>query len=144
MWLFTSNAFLSIVADRNNKKNLLVRARFNGDIERTFGDLLLMKKLKVVETPLADYRFRVSIDRALVQNRLATLIGGIDYGNFKDSVEDKTRKSDLMRVWTVMRNAQEREADRMPTPLGDVSGYLDDLNFPAPGDYSDEEEWRPA
>ena len=38
MWIQFNNAFLSIVENRNNKLELLVRARVKGDIEKIFPD----------------------------------------------------------------------------------------------------------
>jgi hypothetical protein len=52
MWLFTSNSFVSVVADRDDTQSslLLVRARIKGDIDQLFPDA------EVMETPLTDYR----------------------------------------------------------------------------------------
>ena len=36
MWIQFNNAFLSILENRDNKQELLVRARINGDIEKNF------------------------------------------------------------------------------------------------------------
>ena len=36
MWIQFNNAFLSIVENREKKKELLVRARVKGDIEKVF------------------------------------------------------------------------------------------------------------
>ena len=38
MWLFTSNSFVSVVADRDDTQSsrLLVRARIKGDIDQLF------------------------------------------------------------------------------------------------------------
>lgn len=36
MWICLKNSFLSVVADRENKERLLVRARRTGQIERVF------------------------------------------------------------------------------------------------------------
>ena len=38
MWIQFNNAFLSIVENRDNKLELLVRARIKGDIEKIFPD----------------------------------------------------------------------------------------------------------
>ena len=104
MWIFSNKGFLSIVQDRNNKKNLLVRARFAGDIEAIFGE-----DVKVKETRDADYRFRASIVRGYVVTIMAGLVKLIDYPNFKDSVRHRDRHSDYMRVWGIMHAAQERK-----------------------------------
>lgn len=124
MWIFTNRGFLSVVADRNNKTNLLVRARFAGDIEAIFGD-----GVKVKETPTADYRFRASIHRMTVADAIINAVAGIGYDNFKDSVKNSARKGDYMRVWSVMHQAQEREviANEMAAESRPLIGGVDDF-----------------
>ena len=105
MWIFTNRGFLSVVADRNHKNSMMVRARFNGDIEEIFG-----ADAPVVETPFADYRFRCTVSRTKVAEIVSKMVKAIDYDNFKSSVDNKVRAGDYMRVWSVMIAAQEREA----------------------------------
>ena len=87
MWLFTSNSFVSVVADRDDTQSsrLLVRARIKGDIDQLFPDA------EVMETPLADYRYRAWIDRQAVSNAFTKQVEGLTYTNFKNSVKDKER-----------------------------------------------------
>lgn len=105
MWIFSKDGFLSIVQDRRAKSHLLVRARFKGDIEAIFGE-----DVSVSETRDADYRFRASIDRNVVADRIADMIRvELKYPNFKDSVKDPGRHADYMRVLGIMHAAQERK-----------------------------------
>ena len=85
MWLFLNNAYLSIVADRDDQSRLLVRARFKGDLERVFG------KVVVQETPTADYRFRTRVPREAVADRVAKAVLGTTATNFKASVTEDWR-----------------------------------------------------
>ena len=103
MWLFTSNSFVSVVADRDDTQSsrLLVRARIKGDIDQLFPDA------EVMETPLADYRYRAWVDRQAVSNAFAKQIEGMTYTNFKNSVKDKERLKPLMHVWQAMFDHQE-------------------------------------
>ena len=103
MWLFTSNSFVSVVADRDDTQSsrLLVRARIKGDIDQLFPDA------GVMETPLADYRYRAWIDRQAVSNAFTKQIEGLNYTNFKNSVKDKERQKPLMHVWQAMFDHQE-------------------------------------
>lgn len=101
MWIFSNDAFLSIVADRNSER-LLVRARLKGDIERTFPGSA------VVEDAGTDYRFRTWLDRKTVADVLCHKVEEIDYNNFKGSVQDHARHTTYMDVWNVMHKAQER------------------------------------
>jgi hypothetical protein len=52
MWVVLNNFFLSIVQNRNNENQLLVRARVNADIEKTFSNADVFEDLN------ADYKYR--------------------------------------------------------------------------------------
>ena len=103
MWLFTSNSFVSVVADRDDTQSsrLLVRARIKGDIDQLFPNA------EVMETPLADYRYRAWVDRQAVSNAFKKQVEGLTYTNFKNSVKDKERLRPLMNVWQAMFDHQE-------------------------------------
>lgn len=100
MWLFLNNAYLSIVADKNDKNLLLVRARFKGDLERVFADV------SVQETPTADYRFRTKIPRKRVAARVSEEVLTISATNFKASVKEIWRHDVYLRVWSALHSAQ--------------------------------------
>jgi hypothetical protein len=96
MWIFLNNAFLSIVSNKDDPDNLLVRGRRRGDIRRVF------PKVKVVVTPEADYRYRAFVPRTLVAETIASRISAIDYTNFKDSVTEEVRHTAYLAVWRQM------------------------------------------
>jgi hypothetical protein len=96
MWIFLNDAFLSIVSDKDDPGNLVVRARHHGDIRRVFPEV------KVVITPEADYRYRARVPRTLVAEKIASQIAEIDYTNFKDSVTDESRHFVYFQVWRQM------------------------------------------
>jgi hypothetical protein len=106
MWIHLNDAFLSIVANRDDPESLLVRARVAGDIERTF------PSAEVLETPEADYRYRATLPRSEVARVLAERVAAIDYRNFKKSVapHDQARHDAYMKVWGVMYGLQGRAA----------------------------------
>ena len=97
MWLFTQQAFLSIV-DKGDPsgKTLLVRARRAGDIERVFPDA------DVQTGGGTDYGFRAHIDREHVAGALAEAIRAINYSNFKATVTELDRHDAYLDVWQVM------------------------------------------
>ena len=64
MWIQFNNAFLSIVENRDNKLELLVRARIKGDIEKIFPEV------EVFENDSADYKYRALISKAKVAARM--------------------------------------------------------------------------
>ncbi len=103
MWIFLNNSFLSIVADRDNTDNLLVRARIKGDIDRVFPEI------KAIHSPKADYAYRASIPRNEVSKAIEKYINSINYDNFKDSVQEHDRHDAYFDVWSVMRSASDND-----------------------------------
>jgi hypothetical protein len=67
MWIFLSDAFLSIVDKGGDGTTLLVRARKAGDIERVFPET------EVEETPRNDYRYRARLPRERVAEAMAVV-----------------------------------------------------------------------
>ena len=61
MWVVLNKSFLSIVKNRNNNNQLLVRARVKGDIERVFKDA------DVFEDEKADYKYRSILIEKMLQ-----------------------------------------------------------------------------
>lgn len=106
MWLFLSDAMLSLVDKGGDGSTLLVRARRAGDIERVFPGA------QVQEGGGTDYRFRARIDREEVALRIARAVREIRYGNFKSSVREHDRHDAYLEVWRAMYDYQE--ADKGP------------------------------
>jgi hypothetical protein len=93
MWVLLNNAFLSIVAHRDDPELLLVRARKEGDIEQAIPDADVWIDAE------ADYRYRAEVPRPFVARALADVVASIDYDNFKNSVSDPARHSAYAAVW---------------------------------------------
>jgi hypothetical protein len=114
MWLFTNNAFISIVQDRDMDDQLWVRARIKGDLEAFLG--VLIEDLDVIETVDADYRWRCVVSRPMVTAAVIHAVSKIDYENFKNSIpsskKGNLRHDTYLRVWTVMKGYQEAFARR--------------------------------
>ena len=111
MWVFLSDAMLSIVEHRGDASLMIVRARIPGDIERVFPDV------EVSETPNADYRFRASIGREKVATALSSAIENIDYDNFK--IRSQTTHA-MTPILTCGRRCIDSKAQRAD-PSRDVS-----------------------
>ena len=103
MWVFLNNSFLSIVENRNNKDELLVRSRIKGDIEKVFPDS------DVFEMENSDYKYRSYIKKTNVSNRLKNVVEGITYDNFKNSIpsDQSERHHSYLNVWTELRKLQK-------------------------------------
>jgi len=104
MWLMLSSGFISVVANRDDKDTLLVRARLEGHIESVFPDA------KIFTNEGSDYLFRSYIDRKTVSQVIAKNIENISYDNFKNSVKSKPYHDTLMQVWHCMYALQEKYA----------------------------------
>ena len=101
MWIQFNNAFLSIVINRDNKSELLVRARVKGDIETIFPDA------DVFEDNNADYKYRSFISKAKVAAKMMFKMTEINYDNFKNSVNEIERKKAYSNVWVELRKLQK-------------------------------------
>lgn len=104
MWIFTSNSFLSVVADNKDVDGprLLVRARRQGHIENVFPDA------DVQETPNADYAFRAWVPREDVAKAMVSEVSNLDYTNFKDSIDDPHYHDACLESWFAMNNFQRK------------------------------------
>ena len=102
MWIVLNKSFLSIVKNRNNDEELLVRSRVNGDIEKVFQNADVFEDLK------ADYRYRSYIKRSEVAKTISEELLNINYDNFKNSVskDDKNRLNAYMNVWSSLYKMQ--------------------------------------
>ncbi|MCP9850776.1 hypothetical protein [Cyanobium sp. Morenito 9A2] len=105
MWIFLNDAFLSVVADREDPKGerLLVRARRQGDIERVFPEA------SVFSVDGADYAFRAWVPRQRVAEAMAARVGEIDYPNFKNAIHDTAYHDAALSAWSAMHAYQSRQ-----------------------------------
>ena len=103
MWIVLNKSFLSIVENRNNKIELLVRSRVKGDIEKVFSEA------NVFEDNTADYKYRSYIDRKIVAYTISKELMSINYDNFKNSVskEENFRHNAYVNVWSALHKMQK-------------------------------------
>lgn len=107
MWLYLQEGFYSIVHKPPCKKNeILVRARCREDIEKLKG--LLSDKYefsgKIIESPKADYAYRMIVSREIMAAFMATTAMELDYDNFKDTIpsSDTLRHDAYFDCWEAM------------------------------------------
>lgn len=101
MWFCFNNAFLSIVDPEDAGADLLlVRARREGDIQRIFPNV------DVIRTPGRDYLFRAYIERGVVGAVVADMVTKVSYPNFKNSVKENLLHDAYSKVWHIMSNLQ--------------------------------------
>lgn len=111
MWIFANNSFVSVVEDRGDSTKLVVRGRLPGDVERAVPAAVGF----VSVTPDHDYRYRATLPRDVVAAAIHAHVAGIDYPNFKGSVDSRQRPLFLRAlhdVWSVMHQLQREVAAR--------------------------------
>lgn len=136
MWICVNDGFYSIVDKaRNRRRDLMVRARRPGDLERLFKG----HAVKVLTTPDGDYRYRADVPRALVGDVLAERARSIAYGNFKDSVADAPLHGAYNAVWGVMGDLQPggpyNAGNRSARQSTRAAGLFDFDDWPMPEDH---------
>ena len=97
MWVFVNDSFVSIVEHDSDATLLQVRARRKVDIKNFLGKEII--PTEIIETPSADYSFRVFLPRFEVARIVSNKIAQIDYGNFKNSIEDDALHDMAAEVW---------------------------------------------
>jgi hypothetical protein len=110
MWIFLGDAFLSVVAERDNPAGprLLVRARRQGDIERVFAEA------HTVHVPHAEYAFRAWLPRERVAAVMQQQVEAIRYPNFKDSISDQAYHDAALAAWSAMHRYQQEQLPALP------------------------------
>ena len=96
MWIFSREAFLSVVAHNTKPNILVVRSRFEGHIEKVF------PKASVEEDEKRDYRFRAELPIKEVAKAISRTVSEIDYPNFKDSLSDEKYLDCCLDVYSVV------------------------------------------
>ncbi len=86
MYVFTDNAFLSIVAHERDERLVEVRAQFKGDIERTFPET------EVAYNVGEDFPYSTSVSRDRAAERIALRVQHIGYRHFNPSSEEPWRQ----------------------------------------------------
>ena len=100
MWIFTNKGFISAVQHRDKPQHLMVRARRLDHLKAIFpGE-------QVTQTENADYRYRVTVHRALFHLAVGREIAALDYDNFKNSIPDHEYHDACSSVWSVMHQLQ--------------------------------------
>lgn len=102
MWIFTADGFFSAVENREDKKQVVVRARSVYDIYS------VSKKLKVPwkkSEYFSDYPYRLFCSKEAWADYVSGAALDIDYDNFKSRMAtlfDSDRLCQLHEVWEVM------------------------------------------
>lgn len=116
MWLITTSGFLSVVQNLDSKgpdDALLVRGRVRADLER-FADFAAQRggRPAVVESPEADYGFRLTTSRDVLAAFVAERVAALDYPNFKSEIykADPVREKVYEDAWAVLHGLKKVRA----------------------------------
>jgi hypothetical protein len=125
MWLFTKHGFFSAVCARQgagergqpvDRNRVMIRARVRKhleDLQNEFGDLL--GDCEILDSPSADYAYRLFVPKAAWVEVLERLGEEVDYDNFKSEVARHQGRGGadyehaLHEVWEVMYRLQQHE-----------------------------------
>ena len=103
MWIQFNDCFFSIVEDRSNKANLLVRARRRGHLE-----LIVGPEVNIEHTSNRDYLYRCSLPKESAAKILHDRIASIRYPNFKESVKSGPLLEPYWGVYAALMEADDR------------------------------------
>ena len=119
MWLFTQHGFYSITRSRTEPDKTQVRARTRRDLQNL--QKLTSNAAPILETPDADYRWRIILTPSESEHIVALLARDIDYPNFKASVakraDQKQRGHDYHRIWE-LHHGWQMDEDRGTSASG--------------------------
>jgi len=109
MWVMTaSGGFYSAIRKPDMPQDqIMVRGRRKDDLQRLLK--AIGSKAEVIDTPRADYRFRVIIPTVEWARYLSEAAMGISYSNFKDAscAGDHARHEAYMDCWVALLRLQD-------------------------------------
>jgi hypothetical protein len=112
MWHIDQNGAYSIVKKHCEPDELLVRGRVLDDLKR-LAEKLNIPETAIIETPRADYRYRMTVKASALAEYLAATVLTIDYRNFKTSLPfetqlDKKRALVYADIWSSLHKLQQQ------------------------------------
>lgn len=115
MWLFTQHGFVSITVSTDDPNAMQLRFREHQDAAnfKALAKLAWNRDADILETPQADYRWRIICEPGEATIMLAYLAEQIDYRNFKGRMstlpDQRPKMHDLHRVWHIMHDRQRND-----------------------------------
>ena len=101
MWVFTQTGFVSAVRKADAPSKITVRSRDKQSLEV----LAELSETEILETPFADYGYRVLVSDDIYKVWLSTTVDMLDYDNFKNRIAQSRGNvfhHALGKVWTNM------------------------------------------
>ncbi len=103
---------------------MMVRARVKADLQSLVCLPIVEEwNCKIVETPDADYRYRIIVSRTQLQTIVQMVCSSLDYSNFKDRIysRDPERERIYHQVWALLRHLESSEARPAEAPSASAS-----------------------
>ena len=129
MWIFTKHGFYSATLSTTTRGHIQVRARTKEHLQRLMDALPdELKQSKIIETPNADYRWRIVMTPSKWTVCMMKLSEDIDYSNFKNAC--KAHGLDTYphhQVWHIMHSLQldEKRAETADFTRGALPGIAE-------------------
>lgn len=107
MWMMTKIGFYSIVEKPKDK--ICIRTRNLRDMIQL--QLQVYQDGEIIETPLADYKYRMILTREYFEREFGDFAKYITYDNFKNEVQKTNRHREALyhQVWNIMRRAERED-----------------------------------
>lgn len=119
MWIASKFGWFSIVKEKSGP-GFMVRARSRADLEQLTAAVAACNEEKlpaIIETPEADYRFRIVIGNSQLWDVMEALVESVDYSNFKGEIAKTKGQRDKLepyhRIWSVMAGYQADTVHRL-------------------------------
>lgn len=118
MWIFSKHGFFSVTQSAQRRDLIQIRARAEKDLASLKAAYPHLDRSPIIETPQADYRFRIVLQRWKWELVAGKLMADIDYSNFKGKMATIPQQRDkigmLHDIWHLHHEYQEapRRADR--------------------------------
>lgn len=128
MWLFTKHGFFSATMSTYEKGKFNVRSRSKRHLEALIeAHVLIIGNAEIVETTIADYRWRIMMTTGEWARLAEALAREVDYSNFKNECHRPEAGAadiggELMQIWSIMNRYQGKH-----DPVGEDGFGLVDL-----------------
>lgn len=110
MWIASKNGFFSIVENRNDSTQVLVRSRVKKDLQELFAEN------RIFHTPHADYPWRVFASKKEIGEIFLNQLTDLDYPNFKGAIAKIPSQADKLeayhKIWSIMREYGFKKFDK--------------------------------
>ena len=109
MWVFTETGFVSAVRKVDSPSKITARSRDKQSLEV----LAELAETEIIETPYADYGYRVLVSDDIYKVWLTTTVDMLDYDNFKNRIAESRGDvfhDALNNVWTDMLEVSDKRS----------------------------------